>query len=167
MPERLLDSLLDLADLAAEDGEPPAGGIQHLAPAIEAPVDRDGESREFANTLPKPAQPRKLVADPGDPLIKVADRAEGLDRLGQLLGLEDAPNLGASHQLADVVQSAEGGRKPAPIASTISVVSDCRLWISPGSTLGSICRAAILPSEQAARAATSVRTFSKSSSSSE
>ena len=106
--ERLLNSLLNLSDLASENREPAAGGIEHDAPAVEAPFNRDGKSREFTNTLPKPAESRKLVAVPGDPLVEVADGAERLDRLGQFFRFQDAPDLGTSHKLANVVQSAEG-----------------------------------------------------------
>ena len=109
LPERLLDPLLDLADLATQRREPAAGGVQHLAPAVEAALDRHGDPREFAHALPQAAQPRELVADPGEPAVEVADRAEGLDRLGQLLGVEDAPGLGARTSGPNVVQPAERG----------------------------------------------------------
>ena len=109
LPERLLDSLLDAADLAAQRGEPAAGGIEHLAPVVEASLDGDGEAREFAHALPEAAQPRELVADPGEPAVEVADGPQRLDRLGQLFGLEHAPLLGSSHELANVVQAAERG----------------------------------------------------------
>src|ERR1700733_1727937 len=64
VPERLLNSFLNLADFAPEDGETAAGVIQHDPPAVQAPIDRVGKAREFTDTLPKPAQSRKLVADP-------------------------------------------------------------------------------------------------------
>ena len=65
-----------------------------LRPAVEAPLDGRDESRELADALPQPAQPRELVADPVEPAIELADGPEGLARLGQLLGFEDAADLG-------------------------------------------------------------------------
>ncbi len=167
MAERLLDALLDLGDLAADGGEPSAGGVDDLGPAVEAAVDRRDQARELADALPQAAQPRELVADPVEPAIELADGPEGLGRLGQLLGLEGRADLGPPHQRADVVQAAERTAcRPARMASTISVVSDWRSWISAGSMLGSRRRAPDFPSEQAARAAMSERTLSNSRSSS-
>ena len=59
-----------------------------------------------------------------------------------------------------------GGVRPADKASAISVVRAWRSRISPMSRLGSSRRAPSFPSEQAARAATRVRIFSNSRSSS-
>jgi hypothetical protein len=91
LPECVLDALFHLADLAPDGREPAAGGIQDLAPAVEAPLDRHDEAREFAHTLAEPAQARELVADPGEPSFEIADGAERLDRLSELLGFEDPP----------------------------------------------------------------------------
>src|SRR5207237_10647980 len=85
LPERVLDALFHLADLTTEGGEPAAGGIQDLAAIVETPLDGHNNTRELADALPEPAQARELVADPGEPAVEVADGAEGLDRLGQLL----------------------------------------------------------------------------------
>src|SRR5204863_7210836 len=82
LPERFLDAFLHLSDLATEGGEPAAGGIQDLTAVVEAPFDGHNETRKLPDALPESAQPRELVADPGEPAIEVADGAEGLDRLG-------------------------------------------------------------------------------------
>ncbi len=107
LAERLLDALLDLADLFADGREPSAGGIQDRAPAIQAAFDGVEQPREFADALTEPTQARELLADAGEPSIDVADGTERLARLGQLFGLEDAADLGLPHQLADIVQAAE------------------------------------------------------------
>ncbi len=109
VPERLLDSLLDLGDLATDGREPTAGGVEDLGAAVEAAVDRRDQPRELADALPQPAQAGELVADPVEPAVELADGAEGLAGLGQVLCLEHAADLGAPHQLTDVVQTAERG----------------------------------------------------------
>ena len=47
--ERLLDPLLDLADLAADRRELAAGGVEDLAAAVEARLDRVDDARELAD----------------------------------------------------------------------------------------------------------------------
>ena len=110
LPERFLDALLHLADLATDGREPSARGVQDRAPAIQAPLDGRDQPREFADALSEAPQARELFADAREPAIDVADGPEGLARLGQLLDLEDAADLRLPHQLADIVQSAE--RRP-------------------------------------------------------
>ena len=155
------------ADLAAESGEPAAGGVEHLAPAVEAPLDRDGDARELADALVEAAQPRKLARRPGRATVEVADGAQRLDRLGQLLGLEHAALLGSPREMADVVQAAE--RRPQARAERFDHLGRQRLAVvdlaGVEARLHAVAAAAF-PSEQAARAATSARTLSNSSSSS-
>ena len=66
---------------------------------------------ELADALAQPAQAGKLVADPREPAVEIADGSQGLDGLGQLLGLEHRADLGAADVRADVVQAAEGRRR--------------------------------------------------------
>ncbi len=63
LPERLLDSLLGACDLPPQRGQAATGGIDDLAPVVEAALDGDGNARKLADTLAEPPQPRELLTD--------------------------------------------------------------------------------------------------------
>ena len=145
LPERLLNSLLHPADLAPQGREPAARGVEDRAAVIEATFDRGGDPREFSDALAKAPQARKLIAGEREPPVEIADGAKSLDGLGQRLRLENAARPDSAVRDAGChADRRTGASSPAASASAISVVSACRPWISPGSRLGSMRRAAAL-----------------------
>ncbi len=109
--QRLLDPLLDLVDLATDRREPAARRVEDRAAGVEAGVDRVRDSGELAEARLHPTEPGELVADPAEPAVDVADGAENLHRLGQLLGSEGGAGLGAADLGADVVKAAKRRRE--------------------------------------------------------
>ncbi len=162
LPQRLLDSRLDLGDLSPQGRKPATRGIQHLAAGIEATLDGQREAGKLSDARTQAAKPRKLVVDPGNPPLDVADCA-GSRRFqpGPRARVSRPPRLDARDGEYRATHPT-GASSPTQSASTISDVSARRWWISPGTMLGSIRSAAILPSEQAARAATKARILANS-----
>ena len=89
-----------------------AGGWLYPAPCPGCrgiPRSRRQAPRIRRRLAARPPRRGKLVADPGEPLVEIADRSQRLDRLGKLFRLEHALLLGSTRQMANVVQPAEGG----------------------------------------------------------
>ncbi len=109
LTERLLNSLFQAADLAAQGRESPACRVEDGAATIKAPLDRGGDAGELSDTGAQTPETGKLIAGEREPPVEIADGPKRLDRFGQCFRLEYASDLAARDVMANVMQTAERG----------------------------------------------------------
>ncbi len=110
LPERLLNSLLEAADLPPQSGEPAAGGVEDRTTTIKAPLDR----AERRPRIRPPPRGGRRVAETGcrrvtshRSRLPMARRVSTVSASAS--GSSTPPVLTAADMMPNVMQAAEGG----------------------------------------------------------